>query len=157
MINQPQNLKGPQNPRYKTSLCKNFLTESGCQYGEKCQFAHGKDELRPVQNIPQQSDVPQMKNPFTQLQKNMMNFKSVKCKNFEKEGQCKYGDRCTFAHGDAELRTKLAPFTNEQFMQLNGQMPMMMQGYFDYQMMMMNAMQGMGYGKLFLIFVIRYV
>ena len=75
MITQPQNLKDPQNPRYKTSLCKNFLTESGCQYGEKCQFAHGKDELRPIQSIPQQPAVPQMKNPFTQLQKNMMNFK----------------------------------------------------------------------------------
>ena len=152
MITQPQNLKGPQNPRYKTSLCKNFLTESGCQYGEKCQFAHGKDELRPIQSIPQ-SAVSQMKNPFTQLQKNMMNFKIVKCKNFEKEGQCKYGDSCTFAHGDAELRIKSEPSTNQQFMQLsqNGQMPMMMQGYFDYQMMMMNAMQGMGYGKLFIM------
>ena len=156
MITQPQNLKGPQNPRYKTSLCKNFLTESGCQYGEKCQFAHGKDELRPVQSIPQQTAVPQMKNPFTQLQKNMMNFKIVKCKNFENEGQCKYGDRCTFAHGDAELRIKSEPFTNQQFMQLsqNGQMPMMMPmpGFIDYQMLMMNnAMQGMGYGKLFIM------
>ena len=143
MITQPQNIKGPQNPRYKTSLCNNFLTESGCQYGEKCQFAHGNEELRPVQSVPQQSAVPQMNSPFAQLQKNMMNFKIVKCKNFEKDGQCKYGDRCTFAHGDAELRTK-----SEPFMQLgqNGQMPMMMQGYFDYQMMM-NAMQGMGYGK----------
>jgi hypothetical protein len=34
----------------------------------------------------------------------------------------------------------------------NGQMPMMMQGYFDYQMLMMNnAMQGMAYGKLFIM------
>jgi hypothetical protein len=30
----------------------------------------------------------------------------VKCKNFDKEGQCKYGNTCTFAHGETELRTK---------------------------------------------------
>lgn len=37
---------------------------------------------------------------------NPANFKIVKCKNFEKEGQCKYGNTCTFAHGEGELRTK---------------------------------------------------
>jgi hypothetical protein len=37
---------------------------------------------------------------------NPANFKIVKCKNFEKEGQCKYGNTCTFAHGETELRTK---------------------------------------------------
>jgi hypothetical protein len=25
------------------------------------------------------------------------------CKNFREKGQCKYGDRCLFAHGDHEL------------------------------------------------------
>ena len=25
------------------------------------------------------------------------------CKNFKEKGECKYGDRCLFAHGDHEL------------------------------------------------------
>ncbi len=37
---------------------------------------------------------------------NPANFKIVKCKNFEREGHCKYGNTCTFAHGETELRTK---------------------------------------------------
>ena len=41
MMNNNNSLKGPANPRYKTMMCKNYNTEQGCQYGEKCQFAHG--------------------------------------------------------------------------------------------------------------------
>ena len=39
-------------------------------------------------------------------QKNLLNYKIVKCKNWEKDKTCKYGAHCTFAHGDAELRNK---------------------------------------------------
>ena len=56
-------------------------------------------------------------------QNSMLNYKIVKCKNFEKDGTCKYGIHCTFAHGDEELRNKgdnLYQFSPQQFM-----MPMM--------------------------------
>ena len=32
------------------------------------------------------------------------NFKTQRCKFFDKEGKCKYGKNCSFAHGDNELR-----------------------------------------------------
>lgn len=32
--------------KYKTVLCSNWLTDGVCPYGSKCQFAHGKEELR---------------------------------------------------------------------------------------------------------------
>jgi hypothetical protein len=35
-------------------------------------------------------------------------YKTVPCKNFQL-GYCKYGDRCTFAHGDVDLRAKFVP------------------------------------------------
>ena len=47
-------------------------------------------------------------------QKNPLNFKIVKCKNFEKDGTCKYGSHCTFAHGDNDLRSKADNYTNYQ-------------------------------------------
>jgi hypothetical protein len=37
---------GPRaNPLYKTRLCMNFQSTGSCPYTEKCQFAHGVDEL----------------------------------------------------------------------------------------------------------------
>ncbi|GFQ64586.1 mRNA decay activator protein ZFP36L1, partial [Trichonephila clavata] len=32
--------------RYKTELCRPFEENGSCKYGDKCQFAHGKKELR---------------------------------------------------------------------------------------------------------------
>ncbi|KAK9729070.1 hypothetical protein K7432_000583 [Basidiobolus ranarum] len=34
------------NPLYKTKLCERFMKENFCQYGPKCNFAHGRDELK---------------------------------------------------------------------------------------------------------------
>ena len=144
-------LKGPANPRYKTMMCKNYNTEQGCQYGEKCQFAHGVEELRTYHGNGTQPQAQPGMPPQQQMQKNIMNYKIVKCKNFEKDGVCKYGSHCTFAHGDEELRSKVDPLTQQQMAQMAqmGQMPMMMpQNYMmDYQMMMMpGMMQGMPQG-----------
>lgn len=131
-----QNLKGPANPRYKTAMCKNFTTDNGCQYGEKCQFAHGVNELRTYTGGMASA---QMFKPIQQLQKNIMNYKIVKCKNFEKDGACKYGSHCSFAHGDNELRTKVNP---DQQMMMG---PVMFPGM-EYSMMMVPGMQGMAPG-----------
>ena len=53
-------------------------------------------------------------------QNNIINYKIVKCKNFEKDGTCKYGQHCTFAHGDKDLRNK-----NENMYQMNNPIMMM--------------------------------
>ncbi len=96
--------------KFKTVLCKHFGQTGTCSYGDKCQFAHGFQELKnsgapntgnsgihtmPDMNINKQKTAP-----------NPSNFKIVKCKNWETSGTCKYGSVCTFAHGDNELRTK---------------------------------------------------
>ena len=60
-----------------------------------------------------------MGNNMNKNQNNILNYKIVKCKNFEKDGTCKYGAHCTFAHGDKELRNK-----TENLYQMNN--PMMM-------------------------------
>jgi len=90
------------NPKYKTTLCKHFDTPQGCSYGDKCQFAHGAKELR-SNNF---HSFPMPMGGNSKNQNNMMNYKIVKCKNFEKDGTCKYGDHCTFAHGEKEIRNK---------------------------------------------------
>jgi len=64
--------------RYKTELCKSWVESGACRYGEKCQFAHGPDELRPVFRHPK--------------------YKTEICKTFHTYGTCPYGKRCRFVH-----------------------------------------------------------
>ncbi len=63
---------------------------------------------------------------------NPQNYKIVNCKYWEKDGTCRYGQLCTFAHGDDERRSKA-----ENIM-LTQQPPV----YFDPNMQM-SEMQGM--------------
>ena len=56
----------------------------------------------------------------SKMTNNALNYKIVRCKNFDKDGTCKYGAHCTFAHGDAELRNK-----TQNLYQMNNQMMMM--------------------------------
>jgi hypothetical protein len=65
---------------------------------------------------------------------NLQNYKIVKCKYWEKDGTCRYGTLCTFAHGDTEIRTK-----TDNLLLNQGQM-----GYYDMSGgMVMQGAQGM--------------
>ena len=37
--------KGVDATKYKTEMCKNWIDLGYCNYGKKCRFAHGEDEL----------------------------------------------------------------------------------------------------------------
>ena len=50
-----------------------------------------------------------------------LNYKIVKCKNWEKDKTCKYGDHCSYAHGEEELRNKA-----DNLYQMNPSFPLMM-------------------------------
>ncbi|RLV88988.1 mRNA decay factor CTH1 [Spathaspora sp. JA1] len=65
---------------YKTELCASFMKMGICPYGNKCQFAHGENELKRVERPPK--------------------WRSKPCANWAKYGSCRYGNRCCFKHGD---------------------------------------------------------
>ncbi|ABN67650.1 zinc finger-containing protein [Scheffersomyces stipitis CBS 6054] len=65
---------------YKTELCVSFMKMGICPYGNKCQFAHGENELKTVERPPK--------------------WRSKPCANWAKLGSCRYGNRCCFKHGD---------------------------------------------------------
>ena len=75
---------------YKTELCRSFVETGTCRYGNKCQFAHGEKELRPVYRHPR--------------------YKTEICQTFAQTGTCKYGSRCRFIHA---LPGEISPQDND--------------------------------------------
>jgi len=67
-----------QQDLYKTEYCRSWRETGACRYGNKCQFAHGEHELRPVLRHPK--------------------YKTEVCRNFSETGTCPYGTRCRFVH-----------------------------------------------------------
>jgi len=82
---------GPSSPQWKTTLCKNYQEDGRCEFGGRCQFAHGQLELRTLaQNY---------------LQLNPQ-YKTILCSHFAEggSGNCPQGNNCQFSHGPHELR-----------------------------------------------------
>ena len=135
-FNLNEYLQGPSNPKYKTTLCKKFVKGEGCPYGNKCQFAHGFQELRVFSGNGQNPLYMNMNNQNNKSQNNILNYKIIKCKNWEKDRTCKYGAHCTFAHGDSELRVK-----SDNLYQINPTLPIMMPMMMPSQGIDLNQMQ----------------
>merc|ERR1712000_184849 len=111
--NNPESLSASgavQSSLYKTELCRSFEETGACRYGSKCQFAHGKDELRPVARHPK--------------------YKTEVCKTFYTVGTCPYGKRCRFIHSYVKPGENPAPpmeapvqapvVKAQEFVQVNG-------------------------------------
>ena len=126
--------KGHANPRYKTALCKKYMQSQSCPYGDKCQFAHGEQELRTFNG--HQQNMMYAIGMGSKNQNNMLNYKIVKCKNWEKDKSCKYGAHCTYAHGEEELRNKA-----DNLYQMNPTFPLMMPKITNPQNIDMTQMQ----------------
>ena len=79
--------------KYKTELCKFYEIDGKCKYGDKCAYAHGKENLR--------SKVT-----------NTTAYRTKKCSQFFEKGYCPYGNRCQFAH---QLKTNIVnnPYDEE--------------------------------------------
>jgi hypothetical protein len=114
-------MMGSVNNKYKTVMCKHFEQHGYCHLGGKCHFAHGKEDLRSINDpIPEHPNTQKPRIPskpytpttytssFSSLPPTISNYKTVKCKFFEK-GFCKFNQNCGFAHGDHELRTANSP------------------------------------------------
>ena len=77
-----------QRSMYKRELCKNWAESGFCRFGEKCQYAHGVDELSEEHHL---YLMEQMKQPNDK-------YKSQNCRAFYREKICMYGKRCHFRH-----------------------------------------------------------
>ncbi|CAJ0588604.1 unnamed protein product [Cylicocyclus nassatus] len=84
----PPNAPPPKNPKlYKTELCRSWMDHGRCNYGERCQYAHGEQEKRPIPRHPK--------------------YKTEACQSYHQSGYCPYGPRCHFIHSEADLLANL--------------------------------------------------
>lgn len=97
--------------RYKTTLWHNYEKTGMCSMGDKWHFAHGEQELRKI-NEP----IPIYAVPLYQKNTNTIptgwvknNYKTVYCKFYMQDGHCSFGDRCTYAHGEEDIRPTMIP------------------------------------------------
>ncbi|CAD8140866.1 unnamed protein product [Paramecium pentaurelia] len=125
-----QNLQAQQpNSKYKTQLCRHFITIGSCALGTRCQFAHGRQELRTnnqvmtnyIQPNMQQNNQVGTQNRVQNINPMIANYKTQLCKHFNPQtGQCKNGSTCTFAHGEQELN-QINPYLQNQYMLMQKQ------------------------------------
>jgi len=52
-----------EDPKFKTSLCRNFMMSLSCSYGNRCSFAHGEHELRVLSRQPWGRDLQPKEGP----------------------------------------------------------------------------------------------
>lgn len=78
-------------PKFKTELCKSWIETGFCIYGNKCRFAHGRDEIfdKPINNT---------------------KYKQKNCISFFKNGYCNYGTRCHFKHDERTFDDIIVPY-----------------------------------------------
>ena len=77
-------------PKYKTELCKKFMETNFCEYGNKCRFAHGYNELV--------------------VKKQINHYKQKLCNSFFNKGYCPYGSRCNFKHDERKIQQIPLPY-----------------------------------------------
>ena len=73
-----------KDPKFKTELCRTYAEKDFCVYGNKCRFAHGKEEL---------------------FQKAISHpkYKVKRCISFFQNAFCTYGSRCHFQHEERKI------------------------------------------------------
>ena len=71
--------QGCMSSKLKIELCRNFVEKGYCIYRERCNFAHGYQELC-INNT------------------NAHKLKTNVCRHFQNTMLCRFGQRCNFIH-----------------------------------------------------------
>nr|XP_043610303.1 zinc finger CCCH domain-containing protein 14-like [Erigeron canadensis] len=94
--------------RGKTKPCMKYFSIDGCPFGENCHFLHffpgGYNAVAQLMNLP----------PISTAQATTQNgpqavLRSKLCNKYNTPEGCKFGDQCSFAHGEWELGKPIAP------------------------------------------------
>ena len=97
-------MPGSSNPRFKTEICRNFKDKGTCHYGDLCQFAHGKHDLRVkvFRIVLKSHDRIEFVSHFQKDVVRHDKYKTKYCQKYWIHGYCAYGPRCNFIHKEQE-------------------------------------------------------
>jgi len=86
----PQNLRGDpfRSAKVKTELCRHFNKEGGCPFGDKCNYAHGQEELK----------YKKLMDLEREGQTDIEIFRTHVCPTWVATGACPFDQRCTGIH-----------------------------------------------------------
>eukprot|EP00252_Welwitschia_mirabilis_P027082 TRINITY_DN9160_c0_g1_i2.p1 TRINITY_DN9160_c0_g1~~TRINITY_DN9160_c0_g1_i2.p1 ORF type:complete len:262 (+),score=49.63 TRINITY_DN9160_c0_g1_i2:210-995(+) len=90
----------------KSKPCTKFFSISGCPYGESCHFMHyipGGVHSIPQITVQANSLVAPSNKTFIKPDQ-APGYKTQLCVNYKTAEGCRFGSKCTFAHGEEELR-----------------------------------------------------
>lgn len=112
------------NVLYKTELCRSWQFGQ-CKYKERCLFAHGENELKPLKRARHNKYKTELCLTFHSfgfcpygIRCNFVHemdehrpakhsvpslYKTRLCRTFMEKNVCPYGDKCDFAHGTSDL------------------------------------------------------
>lgn len=98
----------PSGIRGKSKPCMKYFSIEGCPFGEKCHFLHyfpgGYNAVAQLMNLPLISSAQASTQNGPQAV-----LKSKMCNKYNTPEGCKFGDQCSFAHGEWELGKPIAP------------------------------------------------
>ncbi|KAL8036999.1 hypothetical protein ABFS82_11G012100 [Erythranthe guttata] len=107
---------------HRMKICKKFYNGEECPYGDKCNFLHERPLSPPVRKF-RPDDMPEQRessvinvgitwdasrgNVGADVDHNKVFWKTRMCSKWEM-GQCPFGDRCHYAHGQSELKSHVS-------------------------------------------------
>ncbi|EST07612.2 Zinc finger, CCCH-type [Kalmanozyma brasiliensis GHG001] len=91
---------------YKTELCRNWEEKGFCYYGDRCQFAHGEHDLRPIQRDPRWKtrqckafkEYAALWRTYNPWFLSLRLFPSFRLSCAARNGSCHFAKRCCFRH-----------------------------------------------------------
>ena len=109
MIKRPPNANGQR----RTKMCTAIQEGRACRFGQACKFAHSTAELERMAPAD-----PNARHKDGSLKWQPHLRKTKLCRFFMERGECPYGARCYFAHGEDQLESARQP--SRDFLQRQG-------------------------------------
>lgn len=101
----------------KTKACTKFFSTAGCPFGDSCHFLHnvagGYHTVSQMMNLGPHPASRPITGPPIPNGSTTPSVKKKLCNKYNTAEGCKFGDKCSFAHGEWELGKPMGPVVQD--------------------------------------------